>query len=284
VEYWPLELYKLSMRPAEKELAGRVALVTGGGSGIGKATVQKLAAEGAHVAIVDLNAESAQQTAQEIIQSYGEGRAVAVVCDVSNEAQVAAAFAATIRAYGGVDIVVSNAGFATSAPVWETSLADWQRVFAVLGQGYFLVAREAFRYWRTQKIGGSLIFVTSKNALVAGKDNTAYSAAKAAEQHLARCLAEEGGVLGIRVNTVLPDAVLRGSAIWSSAWREERAQAYGIAPEELEEFYRKRTTLRVHIFPEDIAEAIFFYASDRSAKTTGSALTVDGGVPAAYVR
>ncbi len=284
IEYWPLELYKLTLRPPEKELAGRVAVITGGGSGIGRATALRLAQEGAHVAILDLNAQSTQQVADEIIQAQGEGRAIACACDVSSEEQVAQAFASTILAYGGVDIVVNNAGLAASAPIVETDLRTWQKIFAVLAQGYFLVAREAFKVWQAQKRGGSLIFVTSKNAVVAGKDNSAYSAAKAAELHLARCLAEEGGPIGVRVNSVLPDAVLRGSGIWGTAWREERARAYGIAPEQLEEFYRQRTTLKVNVFPEDIAEAILFYASDRSAKTTGSALTVDGGVPAAYAR
>ncbi|GER85739.1 putative oxidoreductase YuxG [Thermogemmatispora aurantia] len=284
IEYWPLELYKLTRRPPEKELAGRIALVTGGGSGIGRATALRLAAEGAHVAILDLNPQSAQEAADAIAQQYGQGRALACPCDVSDEEQVAAAFAATVRAYGGLDIVVSNAGFAAAAPLTETRLQDWRKVFDVLVQGYFLVARAAFRLWQQQGIGGSLIFITSKNAVVAGKENSAYSAAKAAEQHLARCLAEEGGPLGVRVNVVMPDAVLRGSGIWSSAWREERARAYGIAPEQLEDYYRQRTTLKVNVFPEDVAEAVLFYASDRSSKTTGSALTVDGGVPAAYLR
>jgi NAD(P)-dependent dehydrogenase (short-subunit alcohol dehydrogenase family) len=154
----------------------------------------------------------------------------------------------------------------------------------VLGRGYFLVAREAFRHWKRQCLGGTLIFVASKNALVGGKDNVPYSAAKAAEVHMARCLAEEGGAYGIRVNTVCPDAVLQGSGIWTSAWREERARTYGIGTDELEEFYRKRTTLKVNVFPSDVAEAVAFFASDRSAKTTGGVLTVDGGVAAAYVR
>jgi NAD(P)-dependent dehydrogenase (short-subunit alcohol dehydrogenase family) len=155
----------------------------------------------------------------------------------------------------------------------------------VLARGYFLVAREAFRLLAEQGDGGSIVFVASKNALVAGKAAAAYSSAKAAELHLARCLAEEGGPHGIRVNTVNPDAVLQGSQIWSSSWREERARAYGIAPDQLEEHYRKRTTLGVNVFPEDVAEAVLFFASDaRSAKSTGNVLNVDGGVAAAYPR
>jgi NAD(P)-dependent dehydrogenase (short-subunit alcohol dehydrogenase family) len=198
---------------------------------------------------------------------------------------VADAFAAAVEAYGGVDIVVSNAGVASSAPIESTTLAEWERNHAILGTGYFLVARESFGLLREQGRGGSIVFVASKNSLVAGRNTAAYSSAKAAELHLARCLAEEGGADGIRVNTVNPDAVLQGSRIWGSSWREERAAAYGIEPDELEEHYRKRTTLGVTILPEDIAEAVLHFASGRrSAKSTGNVLNVDGGVPAAYPR
>ena len=187
--------------------------------------------------------------------------------------------------FGGVDIVVSNAGVASSASIEDTTLADWNRSHAILGTGYFLVAREAFRLLRQQGIGGSVVFVASKNALVAGRNAAAYSSAKAAELHLARCLAEEGGGAGIRVNTVNPDAVLQGSGIWDSSWREERAANYGIPPEGLEEHYRNRTTLGVNILPEDVAAAVVHFASDRrSGKSTGNILNVDGGVPAAYTR
>ncbi|MCS7066847.1 MAG: SDR family oxidoreductase, partial [Fimbriimonadales bacterium] len=284
VEYWPLELYKLTLRPPERELAGRVALITGGASGIGRAIAKRLAQEGAHVVILDIDFEGAQSVAEDICAQQGEGRALAVPCDVRDEAQVSEAFRQAVLAYGGVDIVVNNAGIALAAPIVETTLADWNRLYAVLVQGYFLVAREAFRIWQAQGIGGSLIMITSKNALVAGKDAAAYSSAKAAEAHLARCLAEEGGAIGVRVNCIAPDAVLHGSRIWDTNWRMERARAYGVPPEQLEEYYRQRTTLKVNIYPEDVAEAVLFFASDRSAKTTGATLTVDGGVPAAYVR
>jgi NAD(P)-dependent dehydrogenase (short-subunit alcohol dehydrogenase family) len=187
-------------------------------------------------------------------------------------------------AYGGVDIVVSNAGLAASSPVTETSLADWDRLFDVLGRGYFLVSREAFRMWQRQKMGGNLVFVASKNGLIGSKNAAAYGAAKAAEINLARCLAEEGGPLGVRVNIVNPDAVLQGSSIWDSGWREARARSMGIAPDQLEDAYRQRTTLKVSVYPEDIAEAILFFASDRAAKITGAILNVDGGLVAAYVR
>jgi NAD(P)-dependent dehydrogenase (short-subunit alcohol dehydrogenase family) len=222
--------------------------------------------------------------AAEAVAELGD-RGVSVAGDVTSEGAVAAAFGRAVESYGGVDVVVSNAGVASSAPIEATTLAEWERNHAILGTGYFLVAREAFRVLRTQRLGGSVIFVASKNALAAGKNAAAYSSAKAAELHLARCLAEEGGDDGIRVNTVNPDAVLQGSRIWGSSWREERAAAYGIDPDELEEHYRKRTTLGVNILPEDIAEAVMHFASPRrSGKSTGNVLNVDGGVPAAYPR
>jgi NAD(P)-dependent dehydrogenase (short-subunit alcohol dehydrogenase family) len=180
--------------------------------------------------------------------------------------------------------VVNNAGLATSSPFDETSLQEWNLNMNVLATGYFLVAREAFRLMKKQGRGGSMVFVGSKNSVYAGKNASAYSTAKAAEVHLARCIAVEGGAYGIRVNSVLPDAVLQGSAIWNSRWREERAAAYGIQPGELEEYYRQRTTLLVNVLPEDIAEAVAFLASSKAAKTTGCMLTVDGGVPAAFTR
>ncbi|BCX04182.1 MAG: putative oxidoreductase YuxG [Candidatus Roseilinea sp.] len=284
IEYWPLELYKLTLRPPDRELAGRVAFITGAASGIGRATAKRLAQEGAHVVIADINLAGAQEVANDIVKAHGLKRAIAVSCNVTSESEVAAAFATACREYGGVDIVVNNAGIATSAPIEETTLADWNRNMDILATGYFLVAREAFRVMKQQGRGGSIIFICSKNSVFAGKNAAAYSAAKAAELHLARCLAEEGGASGIRVNSVLPDAVLQGSGIWSSRWREERAKNYGIKPEELEAYYAARTTLKVNVFPEDIAEAVLFFASDRSLKTTGAMLTVDGGVAAAYGR
>jgi rhamnulose-1-phosphate aldolase/alcohol dehydrogenase len=280
VEYWPLELYKLSLAPPPGELQGQVALVTGAAGGIGRAVVEALASAGACVVAFDLDAEGAA----EAVADLGD-RGVAADGDVTSEAAVAAAFTAAVVSFGGVDIVVSNAGVASSAPIEQTTLAEWERNHAILGTGYFLVARSAFGILREQGRGGSLVFVASKNALVAGKNAAAYSSAKAAELHLARCLAEEGGEDGIRVNTVNPDAVLQGSRIWDSSWREERAAAYGIEPDELEEHYRKRTTLGVNILPEDIAEAVLHFASpQRSRKSTGNVLNVDGGVPAAYPR
>ncbi|MBD2867485.1 bifunctional aldolase/short-chain dehydrogenase [Paenibacillus arenilitoris] len=284
VEYWPLELYKLSLAPAEAEFSRKVAFITGGAGGIGSETARRLVSEGAHVVLADLNLEGAQKVAAEINEKYGENRAAAVKMDVTSEEQVIAAYEETSLAYGGVDIIVNNAGLATSSPFDETSLKEWNLNMNVLGTGYFLVAREAFKLMKQQNIGGNMVFIGSKNSVYAGKNATAYSAAKALEAHLARCIAAEGGEFGIRVNTILPDAILQGSTIWNGSWRNERAAAYGIEPDQLEEYYRKRTTLLVNIYPRDIAEGIAFFASSKSDKTTGCMLTIDGGVPAAFTR
>ncbi|MGO0063398.1 bifunctional aldolase/short-chain dehydrogenase [Brevibacillus fluminis] len=284
VEYWPLELYKLTLAPAEAEFSRKVAFITGGAGGIGSETCRRFVAEGGHVVVADLNIDGAQKVAQEINETYGEGRAIAVRMDVTKEEDVLAALAEAALAYGGVDTVVNNAGLATSSPFEETSLNEWNLNIAVLGTGYFLVAREAFKQMKAQNLGGNMVFVGSKNSVYAGKNATAYSAAKALEVHLARCIAAEGGQYGIRVNSILPDAILQGSAIWNSNWRNERAAAYGIEPDQLEEYYRNRTTLLVNIYPKDIAEGILFFASSKSEKTTGCMLTIDGGVPAAFTR
>lgn len=284
VEYWPLELYKLSLAPAEAEFSRKVAFITGGAGGIGSETARRLVSEGAHVVLADLNLEGAQKVAAEINAKFGENRAIAVKMDVTDEAAVQQAYADTTIAYGGVDIIVNNAGLATSSPFDETSLKEWNLNMNVLGTGYFLVAREAFKLMKAQAIGGNMVFIGSKNSIYAGKNASAYSAAKALEAHLARCIAAEGGEFGIRVNTILPDAILQGSAIWNSNWRNERAAAYGIEPDQLEEYYRKRTTLLVNIYPKDIAEGVAFFASSKADKTTGCMLTIDGGVPAAFTR
>jgi rhamnulose-1-phosphate aldolase/alcohol dehydrogenase len=284
VEYWPLELYKLSLAPAEAEFSRKVAFVTGGAGGIGSVTCRQFVQEGAHVVLADLNLEGAQKVAQEINDKYGAGRAIAVKMDVTKEDEVQAAYEQAILMYGGIDIVVNNAGLATSSPFDQTSLKEWNLNMNVLSTGYFLVAREAFIIMKKQGIGGNMVFIGSKNSIFAGKNASAYSTAKAAEVHLARCIAAEGGEFGIRVNSVLPDAILQGSAIWNSSWRNERAAAYGIEPDQLEEHYRKRTTLLVNIFPQDIADTVLFLASSKSEKTTGCMITVDGGVPAAFTR
>ena len=284
VEYWPLELYKLTLAPPEKELTRRVALVTGGASGIGRAIARRLAAEGAHVVVGDVDEPGAVHTADEIVAAVGAGRALGLAMDVTHEDSVRAALEATLLAYGGLDVLVSNAGTAHSTPVVDLRLEDWERAFAVNATGHFLVAREAMRVMLAQGLGGALVFVATKNVMSPGKDFAAYSASKAAEAQLAKVLALEGAPHGIRSNIINPDAVFQDSRLWSEEIRRERAAAQGIAVADLEEFYRKRNLLGVRILPEDVAEAALFLASDRSAKTTGCTLTVDGGVKDAFPR
>lgn len=284
VEYWPLELYKLSLAPKEAEFSRQVAFVTGGAGGIGSATCERLLSDGAHVVVADINLEGAEELAVEINERYGQNRATAVAMDVTKEEQVKAAIQSSVLQYGGLDIIVNNAGLASSSPFEETTIDNWNLNMNVLVTGYFLVAREAFKLMKEQEIGGSMVFVGSKNSIYAGKNAAAYSTAKAAEVHLARTIAADGGQHGIRVNSVLPDAVIRGSKIWDSNWKEERASSYGIDADELEEHYRKRTILNVNILPQDIAESIAFLSSSQAAKTTGCMVTVDGGVAAAFTR
>jgi rhamnulose-1-phosphate aldolase/alcohol dehydrogenase len=284
VEFWPLELYKLQMAPPEKELARRVALVTGGASGIGRAVARRLAREGAHVVVTDLDEAGARRVAEEIAPEAGPARPLGLGMDVTSETSVDAAVGATVDAYGGLDVVVSNAGIAHAAAIDRMALADWERSFAVNATGHFLVTRAAFRVLKAQGLGGSLVFVATKNVMSPGKDFAAYSASKAAEAQLAKVAALEGGPHGIRANLVSPDAVFRDSGLWTPEVRAERARAQGIPVEGIEEFYRKRNLLGVSVLPEDVAEAVLFLASDRAAKTTGCTLTVDGGVRDAFPR
>ena len=284
IEYWPLELYKLRLAPPDRDFAGKVVIITGAASGIGRATAYRMAQDGAHVVIADINSESGEAVAADMEQRFGKGRAIFVHTDVTSEAAVENVMRQTVMQYGGLDVLVNNAGIAGGATIEDTTLAMFQKNIDILVTGYFLMAREAFKIMKEQGIGGSMVFVGSKNSLAAGKGATAYSTAKAAEIHMARCLAEEGGQYGIRVNSVLPDAVIQGSSIWDSQWKEARARQYGISVDELGEFYAKRNVLKAEIFPEDIAEAIAFLAGPRSAKTTGGIITVDGGVTNGYVR
>jgi rhamnulose-1-phosphate aldolase/alcohol dehydrogenase len=284
IEYWPLELYKLTLAPPERELARRIAPVTGGASGIGRAAALRLAAEGAHVVVTDLDAAGASKVADEVTAASGAGRAVGVGMDVAHEDSVRAAFEEAVLAYGGIDIVVSNAGIAHSTPIDQLALSDWERSFSVNSTGHFLVAREGLRLMKAQGLGGAFVFVATKNVMSPGKDFAAYSASKAAEAQLAKVLALEAGPYGIRSNLVNPDAVFRDSRLWTEEIRRERARAQGIAVEDLEDFYRKRNILARPILAEDVAEAVLFLASDRSAKTTGCTITVDGGVKDAFPR
>ncbi|WP_299967832.1 bifunctional rhamnulose-1-phosphate aldolase/short-chain dehydrogenase [uncultured Roseobacter sp.] len=284
IEYWLLEEAKLQRMPKPKSLAGRVALVTGGAGGIGSATAQRYLSEGACVVLADVNEDALAATKETLAARHGKDAVRSVVMNVTNEEAVAAAFADARVEFGGVDILVSNAGIASSAPIEETSLALWNKNMDILSTGYFLVSREAFKVMRLQDLGGSVVFVASKNGLAASPNAAAYCTAKASEIHLARCLALEGGETGIRVNVVNPDAVLRGSRIWEGDWLEQRAGTYGTDKEGLEEMYRQRSLLKRSVYPEDIAEACYFFAADISAKSTGNILNVDAGNVQAFTR
>ncbi|WP_299960332.1 bifunctional rhamnulose-1-phosphate aldolase/short-chain dehydrogenase [uncultured Roseobacter sp.] len=284
IEYWLLEEAKLQRMPKPKPLAGRVALVTGGAGGIGAATAHRYLAEGACVVIADISADGLAAAQATLVDRYGADVVRSVIMDVTSEEAVAAAFAEAAVEFGGVDILVSNAGIASSAPVEETSLALWNQNMEILSTGYFLVSRAAFKLMRLQDIGGSIVFVASKNGLAASPNAAAYCTAKASEIHLARCLALEGAEAGIRVNVVNPDAVLRGSKIWEGDWLEQRADTYGTDKAGLEEMYRSRSLLKRSVLPEDIAEACYFFAADTSSKSTGNILNVDAGNVQAFTR
>lgn len=278
-EYWPLQRRKLEGRGRPGELGGRVAWISGAAGGIGRAIARRFVAEGAHVVLVDVDAEGLGEAKEE----FGP-RGATLVADVSDEAAVAASFELAALAFGGVDIVVSNAGVAKPAPIEELSLPDWERSFGVNSTAHFLVARAALRLLRAQGTGGSFIFNASKNVPAPGAGFAAYSAAKAAETQLARVLALEAAPLGVRVNLLHPDAVFAGTRLWSEDVRRERARAHGVAMDQLEDFYAKRNLLRVAVRAEDVAEAALFFASDRSSRTTGCSLTIDGGVKEAFPR
>ncbi|CUK20121.1 Pyridoxal 4-dehydrogenase [Ruegeria denitrificans] len=284
IEYWLLEEAKLQRMPKPKSLAGRVALVTGGAGGIGSATAERYLSEGACVMLADINPDSLTATEGVLTQQFGEDVVCSVLMDVTDENAVAQALAETSVEFGGIDILVSNAGIASSAPVEETSLDLWNKNMDILSTGYFLVSRETFKIMRVQDMGGSIVFVASKNGLAASPNASAYCTAKASEIHLARCLALEGSEAGIRVNVVNPDAVLRGSKIWEGDWLDQRASTYGTDKEGLEEMYRNRSMLKRSVLPEDIAEACYFFAAEASAKSTGNILNVDAGNVQAFTR
>jgi rhamnulose-1-phosphate aldolase/alcohol dehydrogenase len=284
IEYWILEEAKLQRLPKPRPLAGKVALVTGGAGGIGKATAERLLRDGACVVLADIDEPALEEARDELAARHSADVVRGIRLDVTSEQEAGAAFLFAVREFGGIDILVSNAGISSSAPFDETTLSLWNRNMEILATGYFLVAREAFRLMKAQKTGGAIVFVASKNGLAASPNAAAYCAAKAAEIHLARCLALEGAEFGIRVNTVNPDAVLRGSRIWTGEWREQRAAAYNMKPDELEEHYRKRSLLKLGVYPEDVAEAVFFLVSDMSAKSTGNIVNVDAGNAQSFTR
>jgi rhamnulose-1-phosphate aldolase/alcohol dehydrogenase len=281
IEYWELEEAKLRRRPAPKPLAGRIALVTGGGSGIGRATAQRLAAEGACVVVADRDAASAASAAAELGSA---DVAVPTAADVTSEEDVAAAFAAAALAFGGVDLVVNNAGLSISKPLTETTTADWDLLHDVMARGSFLVSRAAALVMTAQGMGGDIVYIVSKNAVFAGPSNVAYGAAKADQAHQVRLLAAELGGIGVRVNGVNPDGVVRGSGIFAGGWGASRAAVYGVPESELGAFYAQRTLLKREVLPEHVAAAVFALCGGNLSLTTGLLIPVDAGVAAAFLR
>ena len=281
IEYWALEEAKLARMPKPKPLAGRIALVTGAGSGIGKAIAHRLSAEGACVVVADVNAESAASVAQEL---GGRDKAVAVSADVTDEQQITAAFQAAALAFGGVDLVVNNAGISISKPLLETTAEDWDLQHGIMARGSFLVSREAARVMVEQRLGGDIVYIASKNAVFAGPNNIAYSATKADQAHQVRLLAAELGEHGIRVNGVNPDGVVRGSGIFAGGWGAKRAAVYGVPEEKLGEFYAQRTLLKREVLPEHVANAVFALTGGDLSHTTGLHVPVDAGVAGAFLR
>ncbi len=281
IEYWALEEAKLARLPKPRPLATRVAFVTGAGSGIGKAIARRLAAEGACVVVADIDAATAAAVAAEL---GGPDVAIAVTADVTDEAQVIDAFKQAVLAFGGVDLVVNNAGLSISKPLLETTLRDWDLQHDVMARGSFLVSREAARIMIDQAMGGDLIYIVSKNAFFAGPNNVAYGAAKADQAHQVRLLAAELGAFGIRVNGINPDGVVRGSGIFAKGWGADRARTYGIPEDKLGEFYAQRTLLKHEVLPEHVAAAVFALTGGDLAQTTGLHIPVDAGVAAAFLR
>jgi rhamnulose-1-phosphate aldolase/alcohol dehydrogenase len=281
IEYWSLEEAKLQRMPKPKPLASRVAFVTGGASGIGKAIAERVAAEGACVVVADLNIEAAQQLAAEL---GGPDRALAVKVDVTSAQDVQAALAKAAIAFGGVDLVVNNAGLSLSKPLFETTERDWDLQHNVMAKGSFLVSRESAQLMMDQGMGGDIIYISSKNSVFAGPNNIAYSAAKADQAHQVRLLAAELGQHGIRVNGVNPDGVVRGSGIFAGGWGASRAKVYGVKEEELGKFYAQRTILKREVLPENVANAVYALTAGDLSHTTGLHIPVDAGVAAAFLR
>ena len=283
-EYWPMELYKLTLLPSEKEFSRHIVLVTGAAGAIGRAISERFVSEGAVVVLTDLDVTKLREQSAEYNRCVGEEHTVPLVMDVARERSVQKAFREAISMFGGLDIVVSNAGIARSASVERLSLEDWRHSFDVNATGHFLVCREAMRAFKRQSLGGNIVVIASKNVVAPGKEFGAYSASKAAQAQLARVLAVEGAEFGVRVNMVNPDGIFEGSGLWSQEMRRERAKVYGIPVAQIEEYYAGRNLLKTRVKAGDVAEAVLFLASKRSAKTTGAMVPVDGGVKEAFPR
>ncbi|ESQ76125.1 bifunctional rhamnulose-1-phosphate aldolase/short-chain dehydrogenase [Asticcacaulis sp. AC402] len=282
IEYWQLEEAKLRRQPTPGLFAGQVAYITGAAGGIGRAIAEAVLQRGGHVVVTDIDGGRLEALRSDLAAAHSADRVRAFEADVTDEAAILESFNYTATQFGGVDLFVANAGIASAASIEETTLELWRRNFAVLSDGYFLAVREAFKAMKP--LGGSIVFVGSKNALAPSVNASAYCSAKAAELHLARCLALEGAPHGIRVNVVNPDAVIRGSHIWNGAWRAERAAAYNLKDADIEDFYRNRSLLKRSVLPEDVAEAVVFLASSAASKSTGNILNVDAGNAMAFTR
>jgi len=284
IEYWLLEEAKLQRMPKPKPLSGRIAFVTGSAGGIGKAIAKKMAQEGACVMLNDVNPDRLKEASAEFVALFGKDSVATTIADVTSVESIHAAIAATSLAFGGVDLVVNNAGISISKGILEHTMADWDKLYDILVKGQFIVSQATVAIMRQQNLGGDIVNIVSKNAFVAGPNNVGYGSAKAAQAHFTRLLAAELGPDHIRVNTVNPDAVIADSNIWAGGWAEGRAKAYGVKIEELPAFYAKRTLLNESILPEDIANACFAFVGGLLGKSTGNALNVDGGVAAGFLR
>jgi rhamnulose-1-phosphate aldolase/alcohol dehydrogenase len=281
IEYWALEEAKLQRMPKPKPLATRIAYVTGGGSGIGRAIALRLAAEGACVIVADRDFSSATAVAAEI---GGPDAAIAVAADVTSADAIVESLREAVLAFGGVDLVVNNAGLSISKPLLETTEADWDRQHDVMAKGSFLVSREAARVMIPQNLGGDIVYISSKNSIFAGPNNVAYGATKADQAHQVRLLAAELGAHGVRVNGINPDGVVRGSGIFAGGWGAQRAAVYGVPEEKLGEYYAQRTLLKREVLPEHVANAVFALTGGDLTHTTGLHIPVDAGVAAAFLR
>ena len=284
IEYWLLEEAKLQRMPKPKPLSGRIALITGSAGGIGKAIAKKFADEGACVIINDIDEERLTVAVEEFQKEYGKDVASFVKLDVTNKETITEAMCHAALAFGGVDIIVNNAGISISKPISDHTIDDWDKLYDILARGQFLVSQEGIEVMRKQELGGDIINIVSKNSVVAGPNNAAYGSAKAAQAHLSRLMAAELGADRIRVNMVNPDAVISDSNIWAGGWAAGRAKAYGISIEELPAYYAKRTLLNEMILPEDIANACFAFVGGLLNKSTGNALNVDGGIAMSFLR
>ena len=284
IEYWELEEAKLRRMPPEKEFAGKVALITGAAGGIGSATAKKFLQEGCCVILTDIDKKALQKTHIEFANAFGKDVVDSILMDVTKENDVKNAVNKSIELYGGIDILVANAGFASAALFEKTSSKLWDKNMDVLSKGCFLISREVYQNMITQNNGGSIIFISSKNSLNASKGASAYSVAKSSLLHLSRSIALEGASYKIRSNVVNPDAVIQNSKIWSGDWKQQRADGNKISINKVEEFYKNRSLLKVSILPEDIAEGVYFFASSKSKKSTGNILNVDGGNITSFTR